>query len=495
MKSKKIIIASLIIFTISFGIRIYNINGLGITADEVTWITRGNHYIDSILEGKFIQASSSKFGAHPGIATAILIGVSEKLFKGFIGELTAARLPLILINSITPLLIFLFLVRLKKPKIGIVAALILAFDPLHISLSRIAHLDALLTFFMTATFFTYFIAEKEKKEYLKIFAGIFFGFALLTKLMAVSVLLIIIVYKIIISIKNKKLAITKFDFIALFTGFIVFYIFFTKIWLSPINGFISHIKNNFESELAGGHSNFFLGEISFSPSKWFYFVTIPIRLPEITLIFFIIGFIFSLIKFWRKNLIILLIVWFLVVIIILTSQPKMGDRYVLPIWPAISILATAGIFKVFSFIKNQKIRMSIIIIIIFIGSIFYLIKYSPNYYFFYNSLAGGAEGAKKLVVVGRGEGHRELAQYFKHKDVKVGFLGDNSLIEYYDKSGKFERLEADFEPKNYDYIAVYTSAAQRLRPDLAIAEYLNNKKPDTNIEMNGVSVFNIYKSK
>jgi len=490
--NKKIIIASIIIFIVSFGIRLWDITGLGITADEATWIIRGNHYIDSILEGKFVQASSAKFGAHPGITTAILIGVSEKLFKNSLGELTAARLPLILINSLTPLLLLWFLARLSKFKTGVFAATILALDPFHISLSRIAHLDALLTFFITATLLTYFLAEKEKKESLKILAGVFFGLALLTKLLAVSVLIIIFTYKILTSIKKKRINISLFDFYGLFAGFLVFYIFFTKIWTHPLSGFIEHIKNNLQGELAAGHINFFLGEITSAPSKLFYLVVLPIRLPEITLVFFVIGLLFALYKLHQKNLNIFLIIWLLIILILLSTQSKMGDRYAIPAWPAISVIAAYGLIKIPCFLKNKNLRFILTLALIFAGSIFYIIQYSPNYYFFYNSLVGGAEGAKRFVVVGRGEGHRELVEYFKDKNAKIGFLGDNRLVEFYDTSGKFERLSAEFRPEKYDFIAVYTSAKQRLKPNLAVAKYLKDKTPIDTIHLNNVKVFEIY---
>ncbi len=85
----------------------------------------------------------------------------------------------------------------KKRKYATIAALLMTFDTLHFTMTRIGTIDSFLTLFVLLTFFYMFKFFKEEKNRYLIFTGIFLGLAISVKwtaLFSLFALLIIYVY-------------------------------------------------------------------------------------------------------------------------------------------------------------------------------------------------------------------------------------------------------------------------------------------------------------
>lgn len=107
--------------------------------------------------------------------------------KGLMTSLVAARIPQSILGALTPIIFYLLCREMTSERVAILAALLLAFEPIHIGLSSMAHLDATLAFHCVLTTYTFWKGlEDDRWMFL---SGLSFGLALLTKAPAIFLFL------------------------------------------------------------------------------------------------------------------------------------------------------------------------------------------------------------------------------------------------------------------------------------------------------------------
>src|SRR5262249_2507547 len=96
--------------------------------------------------------------------------------------------------------------------------------------------------------------------------------------------------------------------------------------------------------------------------------------------------------------------------------------YVLPTWPALEILAAAGLMSILDFrftildlrlaqskIKNLKSKMLLsLVAAVLVAN---LAWYHPYYLSYYNPLLGGGAGAQRALLIGWGEGMDQVGTW------------------------------------------------------------------------------------
>src|SRR5512137_1213603 len=144
-----------------------------VVPDEPSWVWRSLGFSQALAQGQW--ADTAQIG-HPGVTTMWLgsLGILVKrladpqasteaiqwlgrltslapenaeAFKRLGVFLTYARIPVILINALGVVLIFLLMRRLFGMKVGMIAGLLFALDPFTAGLSGLLHVDGLLTTF------------------------------------------------------------------------------------------------------------------------------------------------------------------------------------------------------------------------------------------------------------------------------------------------------------------------------------------------------------
>lgn len=534
LKSNKGIVATFIlIFLIALLFRAWNLEKRGEGMDELHWIKRGSSFVKKLSDGNFGQATDS-FERHPGIPAAFLMGVSMNFlatsnhyeipnyivpFKyslKIMDPLIAARIPIVVIGALTAAFLYLFVLKIWGPTAGITAGILLALDPFHISLSRIAHQDAALAFFFMCSLFCYLLGEVKDRPWLKILAGIFFGFAFLTKIVALLIPLIIFIWKTIIYFNKKdkwKLPFDVLDLIVILIGIAMFFFFYTEMWGDPVLRFIDHLEENFGGK-SSSDTHFFMGETTTKTIHSFYLVVICSKMSLIALF----GLIASLIcgfKYYLKNKkitknFLFLLVSILVVLVIMSSFGKMKDRYIMPAWPYLIILSSLGIVDALKYVLKKISKKYLVlptaILIIFVFNLPTLVTFSPYYFVYYNKttqiLAGGINNVPKYLEVWWGEGMRDAAFYLNQK----GNISDLSAVascqscfEPYFK-GKFIRWQGSewfkrkVEDNRIDYAVLSVRVPQRHSPEGLYSLY-KNKEPEKVININGMDVVWIYNLK
>jgi 4-amino-4-deoxy-L-arabinose transferase-like glycosyltransferase len=499
------LIIPLIIFLLAFIPRITGL-GTGLTTDENFWLQRAPSFINALIRGDFIHTYQS---IHPGVMTMWFSGIFMKLFSqpgmDFPQFLSIARFPIALFTSLGILLMYFLLKELFDQHIAILASVLIALDPFYLAHSRVIHLDALVTTFMTLSLLTFMIYVRwPKKTFFLFFTGIFLGLALLTKqpaecLIPFFLLALIIVYLITLyqdTTYNLKKIITgcfSSDFftrivkpfvIILFFAGLLFVLLWPAMWVAPLDT-VQKLGAGLENVVDNPHelNGFFMGQVTTTDNlgPWFYPVVILMKLTPLTLIFSVFCILFTLFslrnsKFSEMNLTIILFVLFILFFyILMTISGKKFDRYILPVFPIIDIMAALGIcfltaliFERLDKIRNNLPRADIasfknccfglVIILIIILQAALLIPITPYYLSYSNPVVfGGPQHAQEYILIGWGEGQDLAAAYLnnktdaEHLKVFVQYAGFN----------KYFKGKTTNQSTSADYIVFYSCAVQR----------------------------------
>ena len=194
---------------------------------------------------------------------------------------------------------------------------------------------------------------------------------------------------------------------------------------------------------------------------------------------------------------------------------KLEVRYVLPIWPAIMIVAASGFLQLISIFKSfmrrfkkysnlrsasenltskkRSIKISFLFVLFLtLTMMFPLYFFGPNYILYYNRFIGGPEGAKNVTLIGWGEGHYEAAMYLQNVTEDndwVQVAGYVSLIKYHFPTVNCKYVDEDW--RKADFLVVYINWLQR-NPENEVAKYVRDNNPIKTITLSGCQVAWIY---
>ena len=553
-----LVLSILFVLFISLFPRVVGLENDMLNPDSHHWVKRSLNFVDALSSGDFEQTKQS---GHPGVTRMWISGLPMYAYVYFslwqnnalnmlpkvstmeLHEITRqfphiilfAKLPSSLLISLFIVLFFLLLRKIFATEIALLASTLIALDPYFVAHSRFIHLDALMTVFMASSFLCFLIyLQGEKKKYL-ISAGVLSGFALLTKSPSLYIILINLFILVLFTVKHfldKK----QFDLIFLknqckksclylFIVIAIFIIFYPAMWTSPWFIFkvtYGRILKSFILGAAGigggvehGLGMFFMGEISPDPGWLFYPLNIIFRLSPVSTIFLL----FCFVGFFIKGSLIqqnrLLIAFFFSFIVFFLAQMSLSatkmERYILPIFPFIEILAALGFVSTINqFLRHNDKNIPIYIFsVLFIPLFFsiHLFPLHPNYHSFYNFLLGGPASASKILPIGFGEGLKEAALYLNKKEkaehlVVTSWYG-NEFATYFKGTTKNVRIFDDDYPKyigqnnvtnDIDYVVLYINQIQRNKLPELIKQFYGIKEPEHVIKINNIEYVWIYKN-
>jgi hypothetical protein len=446
-----------------------------LTIDEVKWLTRSEQFLQALLRQDF---SATYLSAHPGIINywLILSGVSLRylcqfgatferahwnqglqefaavmLFGGTpnLDFLASGRLLVALITSACVSMSYLLSRKLFSQRVAFLGAALWALDPFHVAFSRLLVTDALVASFTTLSllsFMTYLI-HRRKWRYV-IFSGVTAGLAFLTKIPSLILVPSVGVLAMLTCVFEERdsslLSRKDISQLALalvmwgLTAGLICFALWPAMWVQPL-GTIHQIWRGLTGKEMGGRLQFFMGELTDDPGFWFYWIVALFRLTPLTLL----GLLFSISSLMqgskkagtseRVAKITMLITFVLLFFLSITLEPSKFDRYLLPIFPVVEIIAATGLCTLveelgqrLSYSTNRlshraigsKQRCWIIagcFAALSVQALFTLPQH-PYYLSFYNPLVGGPSQASRILLVGHGEGLDEAARYLNQKD-------------------------------------------------------------------------------
>jgi hypothetical protein len=491
-----------------------------IRPDELIWLIRSRDFVMALLHFDFSQ---SVISSHPGVTIMWLastgMGIKEIIAPGesLFDYLFAARLPIAIAISIITLILFFLVKKIFNVTAAILFLIIVSFDPFLLGYSKIVHLDALLSFLMCAALLSFLVYKIDFNRKFLFLSGLFCAFAVLAKLPALFLIPFITLFNFYFietstPIKDKtKLNLKNYILFIMVIGITIF-IFTPRMWVDPLM-FIDILKRG-PGIAAHEYGSFFRGESVTDPGLLFYPVVIFYRLPLITLIgffcfvvFFIRQWIVSKTISHQDRFAIVLIVFVFSFVLFMSFPGKKMERYILPVFPFLSIIAGYGLSKIINNIslsfKNLLARNIITYIfycLIGLMGLFYLVKLHPHPTTYFNPVVNAAKPAQQILPIAWGEGLKEAADYLNQKDnsAKI-FVGCdyNYLLDNYFQ-GNVIALKYDlYEPgtlRYLDYLVITLDAIQKgtLRLDQEVLDYINNHQPEYEVVLNGIPYVYVY---
>jgi hypothetical protein len=470
--------------------------------------------------------------------------------------LAATRYPTAILTSMGVAGLY-FLVRpLFGQRAALLSAVILALDPFYLALSRVIHHDALSTTFMALSLLSFMVHLREHRPFLYLaLSGLIAGLAFLSK----SPSLFLVPFTALLSLgaywaqKGPALSSAEGSLWPLdwrrvaelgrdwavwcLIAALVFVLLWPAMWVDPL-GTIQGVLDKATGYAASPHErgNFFLGKVEMDPGPLFYPLALLFRLTPLTLL----GLGGSLLlllglsseayrnqrripnplradpRRWHVVQIFSLWAFILLYVLFMTTGAKKFDRYLLPIFPMIDILAALGLlalgeigwewakgrFGVVPRVPRFRISALGLGLVLLLQAGFALPQY-PYYLTYYNPLLGGIRQAAETLLVGWGEGYEQAVRYLNQKDDAAHLR----VATWYAKQcvgpffgGQAHKLNVNSQEPigvvpwyDTDYVISYINQVQRDIPNPATVSFFRPRQPDYVVHIKGLDYASVYK--
>jgi 4-amino-4-deoxy-L-arabinose transferase-like glycosyltransferase len=535
---------ALFIFVLAFVPRALSLNAISVI-DEFQWQEGTQAFINGLLSGDF---PSIYCRYHPAVTDMWLIaiglgfkylilllgGTNPVGFQAFLEHstfpgypnadfLVAERLPFALVTSISVVLVYLLTRKLFDNPVALLGAGLLALDPFYISHSRVVTPDGLLASFMTLSilsFIVYLVCERSR--YYVVFSGFAAGLALLTKVPAVLLVPMVVVLTVMkhaSRITHHASCITHHVAdLAMWGGvaLLTFFCLWPAMWVAPV-GTIQRMVADMAEDTGGGWHQYFMGRRTQDPGLLFYPVVLLFKTTPLTLI----GAVASPVFFSRASRrhetrdkkreigwtppaltsLVMLVIGILVFTLFISFGPTKFDRFLVPIFPSVDILAALGLYELAKVVSAKRGKpLKALALLTFIVQAGFALPHHPYFLSFYNPLVGGAVQAPKVLFIGWGEAFEQAGRYLNRKEnaaeLKVAaqypasfgpyFVGQTLAISRMYPTDIWPWLPAD-------YIVFYINGAQRNVPDPDVVSYFRSLELEHTVRAKGLEYAWIYR--
>lgn len=528
--------------------------GRFVTADEPTWGKRSASFYYALDDGDY--AATYQTG-HPGVLTmwagalayrlifpeyldvgqlelgdTKLLQIFQKYGPNPLELLAVARLNVMIFILIALAASFIFAIRLFGRWLAFFAFLLIAFLPLYVAHSRFLHTNGLLSSYMFLAVLAYLYYLQFRKWFALGVSGVAAGLSFLTITPSFNLIPVVCLLTLLSLLHSEpdyrrwrlKRWFQRLLFppilwglISLLTVFIVW----PAMWVQPLESLMNIIRYTVsitEGDVVG--VQLADAEQSLNAAWYQYLHYYPLtylwRATPVTLFGLILAVpilvrqrkSYNIFSDARWNLL-LLLVYIAVYTITMTIGAKKGDRYFLPAYLPLSIIAAAGWYASsnwlaakFKFIRKYSLHyilLGSLILIEVIGTM----QTAPYYLTYYNPLLGDRRKASALMSIGWGEGLNEAALYLKEKP---GYC-DQRIISWYTLAYNWYSISLGCEAQqvefmadtsleeylnNYDYAIIYINQRQRGFPG-ELLRYLDGQTPEHTIWIDGVDYARIYR--
>jgi len=521
--------------------------GLGVfaTADEAKWVYRSAQFLGALMRG---DPGGTAVNLTPAVTTTWLgslglaahyalhqaeLGmsfadwlVSLPEFHADLDVLVAVRWPMVLLTSAGVVVFYLLARRVVSEWVALLFALLLAFDPHFVALSRVLGHDAPAGLFVGLSLLAFLLARRgdyaEERAPSQFgwgwlaASGALAGLAWLSKSPAfflvpfVGLVVVVEVWRRGTSVRVWLLRLAVWGAVA----WLVFVVVWPAGWIDPIGAPYSVVHNAFlsatdtvEAEAEGYWQVPNLG-------PFYYIVNGAFKLSPLAMLG-LIAWLWLIVSRWRK---VSSLEWWLLVFAVLftlfmTLGGKRSNRYIFPAWPALYLLAAVGIGQI-SKSANRMIRESgnqgigelgdqeigglgnrqrvqyvVFGVLLLVAMLPALITY-PYYLTYFNPLLGGPVTAQRLVKIGWGEGLDRVGQWLDDQPdapaLRVGSYYASALAPFF--QGKIR----DVTDGGLDYVVFYLKQAQGGYPLPSILRYFDAEEPLHTIRLDGIEYARIY---
>ncbi len=177
----------------------------------------------------------------------------------------------------------------------------------------------------------------------------------------------------------------------------------------------------------------------------------------------------------------------------MTLGGKRSHRYILPIWPALYLLAALGLFhlgRIMATIRGMRVAKWTVVGLL--GALLILPAgiTAPYYLPYHNPLVGGALVAPHLIKIGWGEGLDAVGRWLQAQPdsyaLRVGCAYPSALAPFF--RGRISEVTAG----QLDYVVVYIKQVQEGMPSLIWLRYYEAQQPLYRVQLAGIPYAAVY---
>jgi hypothetical protein len=299
-------------------------------------------------------------------------------------------------------------------------------------------------------------------------------------------------------------------------GAFIFVLFWPAMWVDPL-GTLARMFGQTLSYASEGHSSviFFNGQVFAGDPGWsFYPVSYLWRTTPVVLFgLLLVGASFirrtaPLDRPSARRIALMLALYALFFGLGMSLGAKKFDRYLVPSFPALDLLAGIGWAALAVWLWEDISRpiargAGLILVVLAAGSqVFFAFQTYPYYLSYYNPLLGGSARAPEVMMIGWGEGLDQAARYLNsrpqasHLSVMTHY--PDGCFSYFfegeslDLPSQWKGPSAE-ELQDVDYLVLYIHQWQRQRPDPAMLEYFAAQTPEMVVRINGLEYAQVYR--
>jgi len=345
--------------------------GLFLTADEKNWVGRGSEFLSAVREFRFNDTLQT---THPGIPTLWVAGLSNALTSRLLGQpftfdairafVRSGQIFFAVLNSLLVLALFVAARLILPTSLALLASLVMALDPFLIGHSKIVHVDALLAGLTALSLIIFLGAERRAWPPRLLFASaVIAALAVLTKLPALILIPLALAVLFVSPAKGRPAE--RGQRIRLFAQWLTFLVVSALLlwpgllWVPDPVGNIKIVKRDLEVAVSTPHHRTDAYSVSFGhyPKALLSRTTIPTLLGSIIAVLLLLLRPSVLSRFRRESPVrvhsplltpavrrplTFLVLFVTAFILLMTVGAKKGDRYILPVFPVIDLLAAWG---------------------------------------------------------------------------------------------------------------------------------------------------------
>ena len=516
----RVVLAGLAIFLLALAPRLIGLEQ-HLTADDQDWVRRTVRFSQALQRGNWRDTYQS---GHPGVTvlglaalttgpqrTAELaprLGDLVQLEKSpaYLGVVYDARRALAILTAALTVLLAALVWRLFGAGVGLLAGLLLAGEPFLVAHDRLFHTDPLLAKLMAISVLAALIFfERRGGRAFLVGSGLAAGLACITKAPAIFLFGFVPLLSLAWSWRRSRsfeapelrrlvvhLAIWGLAAAAIAV------LLWPALWadaLGTLGRLYATVRGVGESPRRWG--NFFLGQAypdDVPKPLWplFYPVVTLFRLSPITLAgLLLVGWLGLRGKRparWPPA--VALLAGALLFAALLTLSPKKLDRYALPIYPPLVILAALGLRWALRGWRPAGRRLATLALAL--GQAALVAAVQPYPLSFYNPALGGIGAARQVMIIGWGEGTDQVAAYLDRQpnaaEIVVVSLY-NDLI-----TPKFAGLGVPpWEWQRADYLADYVNMDQRNLLPAPLQALVRDQTPVFRARVNDLDYVRLYR--
>jgi 4-amino-4-deoxy-L-arabinose transferase-like glycosyltransferase len=321
------------------------------------------------------------------------------------------------------------------PRVAVPGLIMVALDPFYLAMSRFLHLDAVLASAMILSVLSLLVSldrsrSRRWRVAFLVLSAVMGGVSILQK----SPAMFLGPFVALVQGANAVREGVRWDRLLRAAGALliwgliavaVYVVLWPAMWVDPV-GTMQQVLFTALGYAESGHlpGNYFLGHPVHDPGWLFYPVTLAFRLSPLALPGLVLGVMWAAKERGDTKArfeIGVLLAYGALFGAFMSLGSKKFDRYVLPLFPALDIVATVGLvwavksvwerFRLRGLLQSRWVAYGALAAV----QIAVMALHYPYYLTYYNPLLGGIRQAEKVLLVGWGEGYEEAAAYLNAK--------------------------------------------------------------------------------